>query len=133
MRTPGPEDATEGFGEMKREQTMTSSVVPFPAHIAPAVVDEDTASIIAVLQDQLALAREGREIAQALITAPGEDAGILLTNFPPRGWLDHESLKPEKTKADVAAMFANVDQKKAGSLIVHGWVMAEDLVKIGAR
>ena len=35
---------------------------------------------------------EGREIAMALITAPGDDAGLLLTNFPPRGWLDHDSL-----------------------------------------
>lgn len=35
---------------------------------------------------------EGRELAMALITAPGEDAGILLTNFPPRGWLDYDTL-----------------------------------------
>lgn len=39
---------------------------------------------------------EGREIAMALITAPGEDAGILLTNFPPRGWLDHDKLKEQR-------------------------------------
>ncbi len=39
---------------------------------------------------------EGRELAMALITAPGEDAGMLLTNFPPRGWLSHESLKARR-------------------------------------
>lgn len=39
---------------------------------------------------------EGREIAMALITAPGEDAGILLTNFPARGWLDHDKLKERR-------------------------------------
>lgn len=39
---------------------------------------------------------EGRELAMALITAPGEDAGILLTNFPPRGWLDHDKLKARR-------------------------------------
>jgi 2-methylfumaryl-CoA isomerase len=39
---------------------------------------------------------EGREIAMALITAPGKDAGILLTNFPPRGWLDHDKLKEKR-------------------------------------
>lgn len=39
---------------------------------------------------------EGREIAMALITAPGEDAGILLTNFPARGWLDHDKLKEQR-------------------------------------
>ena len=49
------------------------------------------------------------------------------------GFLDHESLKPEKIKPEVAALFAGVDPKKGGSLVVHGWVMAEDLVKLGAR
>ncbi|MET3916909.1 2-methylfumaryl-CoA isomerase [Variovorax sp. OAS795] len=40
---------------------------------------------------------EGREFAMALIAAPGEDAGMLLTNFPPRGWLDHESLRERRS------------------------------------
>lgn len=40
---------------------------------------------------------QGRELAQALICAPGEDAGILLTNFPPRGWLDYETLREQRT------------------------------------
>lgn len=35
---------------------------------------------------------EGRELAMALITAPGPEAGMLLTNFPPRGWLSYEAL-----------------------------------------
>ena len=39
---------------------------------------------------------EGRELASALITAPGEDAGLFLTNFPPRGWLDHERLRARR-------------------------------------
>lgn len=39
---------------------------------------------------------EGREIAMAIITAPGEDAGILLTNFPTRGWLEHDKLKEKR-------------------------------------
>lgn len=36
---------------------------------------------------------EGQEILARLITAPGDDAGLFLTNFPLRGWLDHEKLK----------------------------------------
>ena len=36
---------------------------------------------------------EGRKLARSIICASGEDAGILLTNFPPRGWLDYESLR----------------------------------------
>ena len=42
-------------------------------------------------------APEGREIAMALICAPGSDAGMLLTNFPPRGWLAHEALRERRT------------------------------------
>jgi 2-methylfumaryl-CoA isomerase len=39
---------------------------------------------------------EGREIAMALICAPGDDAGLFITNFPPRGWLDHAGLKAKR-------------------------------------
>ncbi|NHN39003.1 2-methylfumaryl-CoA isomerase [Pseudomaricurvus alcaniphilus] len=40
---------------------------------------------------------EGKELAQRLITAPGEDAGLLLTNMPPRGWLDYDRLKQHRS------------------------------------
>lgn len=39
---------------------------------------------------------EGREIAMAIACAPGEDAGLFLTNFPPRGWLDHAQLQARR-------------------------------------
>lgn len=42
---------------------------------------------------------EGRELASALICAPGEDAGIFLTNFPPHGWLAYEALR--RRRADL--------------------------------
>ena len=32
----------------------------------------------------------GRELATALITAPGEQAGLFITNFPMRGWLEYD-------------------------------------------
>jgi len=35
---------------------------------------------------------EGSELAKQIITAPGKDAGMLLTNFPPKGWLSYEEL-----------------------------------------
>ncbi len=47
------------------------------------------------------------------------------------GFLDHESTKPEKINADIAAMFHNVAANKGGALIVHGWTMTESLVKLG--
>jgi len=40
---------------------------------------------------------EGREIAMAIVTAPGDDAGVFLTNFPARGWLDHETLRARRS------------------------------------
>ncbi|MDP9900977.1 CoA transferase [Variovorax ginsengisoli] len=40
---------------------------------------------------------EGRELAMALICAPGDDAGLLITNFPPRGWLDFEKLRLQRS------------------------------------
>ena len=39
---------------------------------------------------------EGRELAMAIATAPGEDAGLLITNLPPRGWLDHAALRARR-------------------------------------
>jgi 2-methylfumaryl-CoA isomerase len=39
---------------------------------------------------------EGQDIATALITAPGDDRGLFLTNFPARGWLAHETLKARR-------------------------------------
>lgn len=39
---------------------------------------------------------EGREIAMSLITASGEGAGLFVTNFPPRGWLEYENLKAKR-------------------------------------
>lgn len=49
------------------------------------------------------------------------------------GFLDHECAKPDKIKPEVATLFAAIDHKKGGALVLHGWVMAENLVKLGAR
>jgi 2-methylfumaryl-CoA isomerase len=39
---------------------------------------------------------EGRELLSGLITAPGDDAGLFLTNFPARGWLDYDTLRARR-------------------------------------
>ncbi len=61
-----------------------------------------------------------------------EQSFVVKTNGQ-SGFFDHESLRPDKIGADIAAQFAAVNIKKGGALIVHGWTMAEDLVKLGAR
>jgi len=38
----------------------------------------------------------GQELLTQLICAPGENAGIFLTNFPARGWLDYETLRTHR-------------------------------------
>ena len=45
---------------------------------------------------------EGREIAQRLATAPGEDAGLFVTNFPADGFLSYVAL--EKLRADLVCV-----------------------------
>ena len=36
---------------------------------------------------------EGQDLLTQLICAPGENAGLFVTNFPSRGWLDYETLR----------------------------------------
>jgi 2-methylfumaryl-CoA isomerase len=45
---------------------------------------------------------EGREIAQALATAPGDQAGLFVTNFPVDGFLSYEQLA--KRRADLICL-----------------------------
>ena len=44
--------------------------------------------------------------------------------------LDHASLKPEQTPAEAADLLAGVVPDDGDTLIVHGWVMAEELEKL---
>jgi 2-methylfumaryl-CoA isomerase len=39
---------------------------------------------------------EGRELAARIATAPGEDAGLFVTNFPVSGFLSHEALRARR-------------------------------------
>ena len=51
----------------------------------------------------------GQEIATALITRGGADAGIFLTNFPARGWLAFETLKARRDDLIMVALSGNPD------------------------
>ena len=39
---------------------------------------------------------EGRELISEIITAPGKDAGLFLTNLRVRGWMDYETLSQRR-------------------------------------
>ncbi len=52
---------------------------------------------------------EGRELATGLITAPGQDAGLFLTNFPARGWLDYDALKAKREDLIMVNVRGNPD------------------------
>jgi len=52
---------------------------------------------------------EGRELAAELITAPGPEAGLFLTNFPARGWLEYERLAQRREDLIMVALSGNPD------------------------
>lgn len=62
---------------------------------------------------------EGQELAQALITAPGKDAGLFLTNFPPRGFLAYEALKARRGDLVMLVITGHYDGSSAVDYTVN--------------
>ncbi|MBA3371396.1 MAG: CoA transferase, partial [Thermoleophilaceae bacterium] len=56
---------------------------------------------------------EGRELVEALITAPGPEAGLFLTNFPARGFLDYEKLSERRGDLIMVNLVGNADGSSA--------------------
>jgi 2-methylfumaryl-CoA isomerase len=52
---------------------------------------------------------EGRELLAALVTAPGEDAGLFLTNFPAKGWIDYDALAERRPDLIMVHLTGNHD------------------------
>ncbi|MGY6549219.1 MAG: CoA transferase [Roseinatronobacter sp.] len=50
---------------------------------------------------------EGRELITRIITAPGEDAGLFLTNLRVRGWMDHETLSRHREDLIMVALLGD--------------------------
>jgi 2-methylfumaryl-CoA isomerase len=61
----------------------------------------------------------GRELVTALITAPGRDAGIFLTNFPARGWMSYENLSKGRADLIMVALQGNADGSSEVDYTVH--------------
>lgn len=103
-------DAWESFKSL-------SDIIPRPGHRA---VGEERAW--------------GRRLAKRFGVDPMYDEqSFVVKSAGQTGFLDHVSLKPEKITDDVTLLFSGVKADKGGALIVHGWTMAENLVKLGKR
>jgi hypothetical protein len=76
----------------------------------------------------------GRRLAKRFgVEAHYDDKSFVVSEGGQTGFVDHESSKPEKLEQDTVELFTGVDRAKGGVLVVHGWTMAEDLLKLGAR
>ena len=76
----------------------------------------------------------GRRLAKRFgVDSTYDEQSFVVKEKGQSGFIDHESSKPEKIAADITSLFATVNPKKSGVLIVHGWTMAESLVKLGSR
>jgi hypothetical protein len=74
----------------------------------------------------------GRRLAKRFdVEGNYDEKSFVVTKNGQQGYIDHESTKGvDAARAD---LFAAVPVDKGGSLIVYGWTMAEDLVKLGGR
>ncbi len=55
----------------------------------------------------------GKELLTDLITAPGDEAGLFLTNFPAAGWLDYNKLTSRRPDLIMVNIVGNPDGSSA--------------------
>lgn len=65
---------------------------------------------------------EGRELAVALATAPGDNAGLFLTNYPVRGFLSHEALAAKRADIITARVMGWADGSPAVDYTINAAV-----------
>ncbi|HET9254823.1 MAG TPA: CoA transferase [Pseudonocardiaceae bacterium] len=61
----------------------------------------------------------GRELLTGLITAPGDEAGLFLTNFPAAGWLDYTRLATRRPDLIMINIVGNPDGSSAVDYTVN--------------
>jgi 2-methylfumaryl-CoA isomerase len=61
----------------------------------------------------------GRELLSALISDPDPNGGILLTNFPARGWLDYDRLRANREDLIMVSIVGNHDGSSAVDYTVN--------------
>ena len=76
----------------------------------------------------------GRRLAKRFeVEGAYDEKSFIVRSGGQEGYIDYESAKPEAIDPARRELFAQVPVEAGGSLIVYGWTMAEDLVKLGAR
>lgn len=65
---------------------------------------------------------EGRELAAALATAPGDDAGLFVTNYPASGFLSHELLSALREDLITVRVMGWADGRQAVDYTVNASV-----------
>jgi len=65
---------------------------------------------------------EGRDIVRGLISAPGDQGGMFLTNFPARGWLGYESMREHRDDVIMVTITGNPDGSTAVDYTVNAAV-----------
>ena len=74
----------------------------------------------------------GRRLARRFgCEATYDEQSFVIKSNGQSGYMDFESSKPGGAPAEIVSMFKNVSAKKAGVLVVHGWTMTENLLKLG--
>ncbi|MDQ4010795.1 MAG: CoA transferase, partial [Actinomycetota bacterium] len=61
----------------------------------------------------------GKELLTDLITAPGDEAGLFLTNFPAAGWLDFNKLTSRRPDLIMVNIVGNPDGSSAVDYTVN--------------
>jgi 2-methylfumaryl-CoA isomerase len=62
---------------------------------------------------------QGRQLLTDLITAPGDDAGLFITNFPAVGWLDYATLASRRPDLIMVNIVGNPDGSSAVDYTVN--------------
>jgi hypothetical protein len=75
----------------------------------------------------------GRRLAKRFGVDSGYEPKTFIAKNGQSGFLDFESSKPDKLDSDVVEMLSAVNQAGGDVMVVYGWTMAEDLVKLGQR
>ena len=75
----------------------------------------------------------GRRLAKRFDCDSGYDEKTFVAGSNgQKGFMDHECQKPQNLDAEQVALFKKLPGT-GGALVVYGWTMAEDLVKLGSR